>query len=90
MIQAGSLVARYVGRTEQPYDFESGGERIKGVKRRAYFTDDDLRVTEVEVREDTAELLDSLKFGQVYHLTAQPRAKGNRVVWVLLSVESAS
>lgn len=89
MIQAGSLIARYVGRTDQPYDFESGGERIKGVKRRAYFTDDDLQVTEVEVREDSAGLLDSLEFGEVYHLTAQPRAKGNRVVWVLLNVEPA-
>lgn len=90
MIKAGSLTARYVGRTDQPYDFESGGERIKGVKRRAYFSDSDLRVTEVEVREDTAAVLDSLKFGQMYEVTAEPRAKGNRVVWVLLGVEAAS
>lgn len=90
MIRAGSLTARYVGRTDQPYDFESGGERIKGVKRRAYFTDSELQVTEVEVREDTADLLDSLKFGQTYEVKAEPRAKGNRVVWVLLDVEPAS
>lgn len=86
-METGFTVGRYVGRKDTPYDFTRNGDRIQGTKRVAYFCGENLQVSEVDVREDQAALLDSLKFGETYKVTAQPYARNNRVVWVLQSAE---
>lgn len=81
----------YVGRRENAYDFTNNdGERIKGVKRTAYFADEanGYLVHELDVRENVLELYEGLKFGEGYRVTVEPRAKGNRVVYQLVDIDA--
>lgn len=82
----------YVGRRVSEYDFEREGERIKGTKRTAYFSDprNGHTVHEIDVKDDLAELFGGLQFGDLYRVSAEPRARGNRVVYVLQDAKAAN
>lgn len=79
----------YVGRRENAYDFTGGdGERIKGVKRTAYFTDPEngYNVHEIDVRENMADAYGTLEFGKGYAVSSEPVARNNRVIYRLVDV----
>lgn len=78
----------YVGRRENAYDFERDGERIKGVKRSAFFTDPEngYHVHEIDVRENMADAFGTLEFGKGYAVSSEPVARNNRVIYRLVDV----
>lgn len=81
----------YVGKREQAYDFEGrDGARVQGVKRTAFFADPDNghHVHEIDVRENMADVYESLVFGHSYAVSSEPVARNNRIIYRLVDIEA--